>query len=74
MGKVIKLEPLKPCPCGKTPKKVYVEEGQSCKWAMVYGDCCGEWNVEFRTQYLKIGSEELHKFAVEEWNEAPRGK
>ena len=45
---------LAACPCGKTPNKLHIAEGNTCKYAFVYGDCCGEWNIEFRTDYFKI--------------------
>jgi hypothetical protein len=41
---------------------------------MVSGYCCGEWNIEFRTNYAEHGSEEIMRRAREAWNAAPRGK
>ena len=65
---------LKKCPCGKTPTKLYIcDAGQGGKWAYVYGDCCNTWEIEFRSQYKDINSEECYAFAVEAWNEASRG-
>lgn len=65
-------EELKPCACGKIPEDIGVMESGTSKWAWAYGDCCGEWNVEFRTNYHEVGSEECKKLAVEGWNDASR--
>lgn len=51
------MENLKPCPRGQTPKSVSIADNGS-KWAYVSGDCCGEWNIEFRTQYHRIDTPE----------------
>jgi len=62
---------LKICPCGKTPDVLSITDAnQGGKWACVSCDKCGEWTIEFRTQYC-IG-EELVRLATEAWNEAPR--
>lgn len=64
---------LKPCPCGETPTSLTIcDAGQGGKWAFVYGDCCCEWHVEFRTQYLSLGSDECMELGIKEWNNAPR--
>ena len=43
---------LKPCPCGVTPKELGITgAGQGDKWAHVSGNCCGHWEIEFRTNY-----------------------
>lgn len=63
---------LKRCPCGKVPKDVFVQQGACSKWAYVYGDCCGEWSIEFRTGYKDIESEACKELAVDAWNEALR--
>ncbi len=66
-------EQLKPCPCGETPSKLHITgNGQGYKWADATGDCCGEWSIEFRTQYLAHGSPECMELAIEAWNGAPR--
>jgi len=62
----------KPCPCGNTPDSLSIYEGISSKWAWVYGDCCGEWSLEFRTGYNPIDSQECRELAEEAWNDAPR--
>ena len=66
------LMPLLGCPCGKIPKKLHIVEGSSCKWAWVSGDCCGDWNVEFRTHYHKIDTPECMEQAIIYWNAANR--
>ena len=64
---------IKPCPCGKTPEKLYIHDtGQGGKWANANGDCCGEWEIEFRTDYLDYGSDECMALAIAAWNAAPR--
>ncbi len=64
---------IKPCPCGRTPEKLYIHDtGQGGKWANVSGDCCGEWEIEFRTGYHDYGSDECMTLAITAWNEAPR--
>jgi hypothetical protein len=61
------------CPCGKVPNKLDITDaGQGGKWANVMGDCCGFWEIEFRTEYSPIESDECMKLAIEAWNDAPR--
>ena len=67
------MESLKPCPCGQTPKQLFIADNGS-KWAYTYGDCCNEWHIEFRTFYNPIDSDECMDLAVEAWNHATRGK
>ena len=62
------------CPCGETPKKLYIAESLTCKWAYVSGGCCGEWNIEFRTNYYKPDTNECMELAIKEWNNAIRSK
>lgn len=67
------MDERRACPCGETPKKLsIVYNGQGGKWASVCGDCCGEWSVEFRTQYSALDSAECMTLAIEAWNRAPR--
>ena len=66
---------LLPCPCGKTPEKLYIHDtGQGGKWANVNGDCCGVWEIEFRTDYLDYQSDECMALAITAWNDAPRAR
>lgn len=67
------MQELKPCPCGQTPTSLDVIIGDCSKWAYVSGNCCSEWNVEFRTEYNPVESEECKALAVEAWNRASRG-
>lgn len=62
---------LKPCPCGKTPTLLFIADNGS-KWAYVSGSCCGEWHIEFRTQYHRIETDECMELAIEAWNTAER--
>ena len=64
---------LKRCPCGEVPTTVCVIEGNSSKYMHVVGGCCGEWMIEFRTNYHPAGTSECKALAVEAWNNAPRG-
>ena len=59
---------LKPCPCGKTPQQLHIAHGDVRKWDYVSGDCCGEWEVEFRTGYVGGNTEAAERA----WNEAER--
>ena len=64
---------LAACPCGRIPTSLqltYVDQGG--KWVSATGDCCGEWSIEFRTQYAALDSEECKKLATKAWNSAPR--
>ena len=65
---------LKKCPCGRYPNKLAIEAGSSCKWAFVYGDCCGSWLVEFKANCKDLDSEEIYDLAVDVWNDNPRSK
>ena len=62
---------LKPCPCGAVPILLNVNSDGG-KWAYVSGDCCGQWEIEFRLQYAKADSDEANRRAAAAWNDAPR--
>lgn len=65
--------PLKPCPCGKTPLELHIADtGQGGKYADVFGNCCGDWKIEFRQQYTS-GNEAM-ELAIHAWNLASRGE
>ena len=65
---------LAPCPCGEIPEKLCIEgAGLGRKHAMASGYCCGDWSIEFRTNYEPHDSEEIMRRAREAWNAAPRG-
>ena len=67
------MKDLKDCPCGKTPKNLIITgAGQGGKWAYVGGDCCEDWEIEFRTGYNNLESDECKIFAKDSWNEAKR--
>jgi len=66
-------ELLAACPCGKVPDLLdIVDANQGGKWAYVQGSCCGQWAIEFRTQYAALESDECKRLAAQAWNEAPR--
>ena len=61
------------CPCGQIPEKLCIDGLEPYRSrAMVSGYCCGEWNIEFRTNYAAHDSEEIMRRAREAWNAAPR--
>lgn len=65
---------LAPCPCGEIPEALGIApSGEGSKWAYVYGGCCGEWTVMFRTNYAALDSAECFGLAEEAWNAAQRG-
>lgn len=66
------MKELKKCPCGKTPKKLFIVSADTAdKYAYVStADCCGEWEVEYRNDY-KIG-DESYELGVKAWNNAAR--
>lgn len=61
---------LKPCPCGKVPTKILIDETLSGKWINFYGNCCSEWMGETRNNYA-IG-DERERNAIDGWNAMPR--
>ena len=63
---------LKRCGCGAVPNTLTITPGDTCKWAWVSGDCCGEWYVEFRTDYKPLESDACMRLAIFAWNDAPR--
>lgn len=58
---------LKRCPCGKIPNSLLITEGYNVKWAWVSGDCCNEWNIEFRTNYFRIDTPQCMALAENEY-------
>jgi hypothetical protein len=66
------MSKLKRCPCGKIPKGLTISEGNCSKWAYVSGSCCGEWEVEFFTDYNELPSQKCLELATEAWNGANR--
>jgi len=63
---------LKPCPCGKTPKKIVGVEIIYDDVAFAGPDCCYGWVIELKIKGLSYGAE-LQKLAEDVWNELPRG-
>ena len=64
------MSDLKRCPCGAQPSEVGVVGNAPAKWMYVSADCCGIWEVEFRSHY-KTG-DKLRELAIDAWNRAPR--
>lgn len=64
---------IKRCFCGSTPINFdCIENGQGSKYATAIPSCCGEWLIEFKTNYKDLDSKECQKLAVEAWNNTPR--
>jgi len=59
------------CPCGDKPSELVFVEGPSCKYGFIQGNCCGDWLVEFPTEYNEPGPE-LDRLMVQAWNHAKR--
>ena len=71
------MSELKPCPCGKVPESLYIEQGDTYYRYVITGDgggCCGEWSIEFKVEprSLSPDSDEFEKQTAEAWNAAPR--
>jgi len=65
---------LLPCPCGKTPEKLYIYEGSTYRWRIISGDCCGEWMIESSRIDYKATDSEIEKQCADDWNNANRGE
>lgn len=65
--------PLKPCPCGATPTALILSgESDWPRWGTAAGDCCGDWEVEFRNKGHYLSSDLSKAAAAEVWNKAKR--
>lgn len=60
---------LKECPCGKIPTALCLS-GEGSKYATACGNCCSDWNIEFRCSYAD--GEEAYTLATNAWNQATR--
>ena len=68
------MNSLKPCPCGKVPKEMLVENyAVSGSKVMAVASCCMRWPVPFFIGYKRVSIEQAQKMAEAAWNEAPRG-
>lgn len=66
-------EKLKKCPCGKEPKRLFFTfQDSSQKWGHAWGDCCGDWEVQFKNNY-ELDYDKQYQNAVKQWNSLPRG-
>lgn len=64
---------FKRCPCGQIPLSLGLNfDHDKPKWGRVVGNCCGEWEIEYRNQYLSHDSPEAMEKAIEAWNGAKR--
>jgi hypothetical protein len=61
------------CPCGAIPEALGImDTGQGRKYMACMGTCCGEWMIEFRSDYHQQDSAECMERAIDAWNRAPR--
>lgn len=60
-----------PCPCGQQPIALMVEIDRDRKRGHTFGDCCGEWIVEFNNNYT-ADKDKMAEKARRAWNRAPR--
>lgn len=66
-------KPLKPCPCGATPKALgYIRVHDQSMWAMAFCPEC-DWMIEFRAGHASTTSKKFIRAAAKAWNAAPRG-
>ena len=65
---------LAPCPCGQVPTSLSISDYGGYKYALASPSCCGEWLIEFRTNYKPLDSEACMTLAHAAWNAAPRGE
>ena len=66
------IQKLKRCPCGGIPHRLGVSRGSIKNWAIVYADCCVDWEIEFKTNYEYFESEKCMELAIKAWNNAKR--
>ena len=66
------MKDLQPCPCGQTPTALGLQPGDTGSWAFTFGNCCSDWNVEFRLYHEPLDSDDAMELAIEAWNNAPR--
>ena len=65
---------LKPCPCGKTPERLILNQGSTFRWRYVSGDCGCGWEFEYRVNTMRPASDEKdYEECVEGWNQMARG-
>lgn len=62
---------IEPCPCGEQPMNLMLELDKDRRSGHVFGDCCGEWLVEFQNKYNPDKDKMAEKARVA-WNRAPR--
>ena len=63
---------LKPCPCGKTPTKLVIQDGSTYRWRLIAGDCCGQWMIESGRIALGSSDKQVELECIESWNKAMR--
>ena len=67
---------IKPCQCGKQPGGLYIarQHSRSDYSHVRAGDCCGSWEIEFRTGLHPLYSAKTMDAAVDAWNGAVRNQ
>lgn len=64
---------LLPCPCGKVPTKLNIQDGNTYRWRIISGDCCGEWAIESSRIEINSTPEQIEKQCATDWNNSSRG-
>lgn len=65
-------EKLKPCPCGRVPEELDIDQSITSRRYTAEPSCCHGWMVEFFSPTEHY--DELSKLATAAWNAAPRGE
>lgn len=62
---------LKPCLCGKAPKKLNITHAVGYDRVIAIPDCCGWARLVYTTSILESGA---MADAIADWNNAPRAE
>ena len=63
---------LKPCPCGKIPERLSIQDGSTYRWRYV-GCPCDEWWIEASVRSAdRNDADQIYSMCVDAWNAAPR--
>ena len=68
------VQKLKVCPCGETPKNLYIASDLPAEIAYVVGNCCSAWYVKVNTDWRARRDKKLIALMEKAWNGAPRGE
>jgi hypothetical protein len=68
----IKQIALNPCPCGKRPTKLTINDGSTYRWREISGDCCGTWMIESSRIDYQATDEQIERQCIDDWNDATK--